>query len=104
MQLYAVSGITLSHIVWSFLQVWNYVQDQNLGIGFRIPGLIRFVGQETAFLSNACDGPRMYVNLEDHISHQTGQDNVPFQVTIATRHAARAVWATSILAAAASSS
>ena len=38
------------------------------------------IGQETPLLSNANDAPRMYVNIEDHLTHQTGVENVQFQV------------------------
>ncbi|KAK9796706.1 hypothetical protein WJX73_006743 [Symbiochloris irregularis] len=64
--------------------VHDAIQEQDLGIGFRIPGLIRFVGQEEAWLSNANGAPRMFFNLEDHLSHQTGRENVPFQASLHT--------------------
>ncbi|EIE21168.1 hypothetical protein COCSUDRAFT_33813, partial [Coccomyxa subellipsoidea C-169] len=37
--------------------------------GFRVPPLIRFVSEEMPYLSNTNGGPRMFVNLEDHLSH-----------------------------------
>ncbi|KAK9823265.1 hypothetical protein WJX72_001448 [[Myrmecia] bisecta] len=49
-----------------------------LGAAFRVPALIRFVNREDAYLSNAHGEPRMFVNVEDHLSRQTGVDNVPF--------------------------
>lgn len=62
------------------LKVQDAIEAQNLGLGFRIPGLIRIVGREDAWLSNANGAPHMSVNLEDHLSHQNGKENVPFQV------------------------
>ena len=63
-----------------FAKIKDAIGAQHLDEGFRIPALIRFVGQEMAYLSTSNDGPRMYVNIEDHLSHQTGLDNIPFQV------------------------
>jgi hypothetical protein len=48
--------------------------------GFRTPGLIRFVNEEEAYLSPTNGGPRMYINLEDHLSYNTGKPNKEFLV------------------------
>lgn len=61
-------------------QVLGEIDSKQLGQGFRTPGLIRFVSQETGYLSPTSDGPRMFVNLEDYLSHTTGQPNTQFQV------------------------
>ncbi|KAK9839103.1 hypothetical protein WJX74_009638 [Apatococcus lobatus] len=58
--------------------VVNEASSKNLGDGFRVPVLIRFIGDEQAYLANAHGGPRMFVNMEDHVSRQTGQPNHPF--------------------------
>lgn len=65
---------------WGALQVQDAIAARNLDAGFRIPGLIRFIGQEKALLSNANDAPRMFINIEDHLTHQTGIENIQFQV------------------------
>ena len=62
------------------MQVLGEIDSKQLGQGFRTPGLIRFVCQETGYLSPTSDGPRMFVNLEDYLSHTTGQPNTQFQV------------------------
>ena len=62
------------------MQVLGEIDSKQLGQGFRTPGLIRFVSQETGYLSPTSDGPRMFVNLEDYLSHTTGQPNTQFQV------------------------
>ena len=64
------------------MQVVGEVNSQQLGQGFRTPGLIRFVSQDTGYLSPTSDGPRMFVNLEDYLSHTTGHPNTQFQVNI----------------------
>eukprot|EP01023_Acetabularia_acetabulum_P065410 TRINITY_DN8655_c0_g1_i3.p1 TRINITY_DN8655_c0_g1~~TRINITY_DN8655_c0_g1_i3.p1 ORF type:complete len:582 (+),score=94.72 TRINITY_DN8655_c0_g1_i3:131-1876(+) len=46
--------------------------------GFRSPALVRFVGEEDAYISNTNGGPRMYVNIEDHLIHN-GRNNQQFQ-------------------------
>ena len=45
-----------------------------------IPPLIRILGAEDAYLSNAHGGPRMFFNIEDHLSKSTGVVNTQFQV------------------------
>lgn len=55
---------------------------QDLFLGFPVPPLIRFVGQEQAFLSNANGGPRIFLNIEDHQSYQTGEPNAKFDVRL----------------------
>ena len=67
--------------IWVLRQVVNEASSKSLGDGFRVPALIRFIGNEQAYLSNAHGGPRMFVNLEDHVSRQTGQPNQPFLVS-----------------------
>lgn len=47
---------------------------------FRTPGLIRFISAEDAYLSPTNGGPRMYINLEDHLSYNTGKLNKEFLV------------------------
>jgi hypothetical protein len=42
---------------------------------------VRFVAGERAYLSNSHGGPRMYVNIEDYLSHATGRVNKEFQVS-----------------------
>lgn len=48
--------------------------------GMRVPGLIRFVSEETPYLSNSHGGARMFVNLEDHVSHTLKKPNLEFEV------------------------
>lgn len=62
-------------------QVLGEIESKQLGQGFRTPGLIRFVSQDTGYLSPTSDGPRMFVNLEDYLSRTTGTTNTQFQVT-----------------------
>lgn len=50
--------------------------------GFVVPPLIRFVNGELAYLANANGGPRMYFNIEDHLSKSTGVDNTKLQVRL----------------------
>lgn len=66
--------------------VLGEIDSKQLGQGFRTPGLIRFVSQETGYLSPTSDGPRMFVNLEDYLSHTTGQPNTQFQTVISLFH------------------
>jgi hypothetical protein len=54
--------------------------DDDLLLGFPVPPLIRFVGEEEAYLSNANGGPRIFFNIEDHQSYQTGHPNTKFDV------------------------
>ena len=70
-------------------QVLGEIDSKQLGEGFRTPGLIRFVSQDTGYLSPTSDRPPMYVNLEDYLSHTTGTVNKEFQVTFhqGLRHA-----------------
>ena len=56
--------------------------DDDLLLGFPVPPLIRFVGNEEAFLSNANGGARIFFNLEDHQSYQTGRPNLKFDVRL----------------------
>ena len=63
------------------VQVLDEIESKQLGQGFRTPGLIRFVSQDTGYLSPTSDGPRMFVNLEDYLSRTTGTTNTQFQVT-----------------------
>lgn len=51
-----------------------------LGEGFRVPALLRFVSEEDPYLGQSSGGPRMYLNMEDHVSHTTKTPNVPFEV------------------------
>ena len=57
------------------------MREEDLYLGFPVPPLIRFVGEEEAFLSNANGGPRMFLNIEDHQSYQTGKPNLRFDVS-----------------------
>ena len=65
---------------WVCLQVHDAMYEQDLLLGFPVPPLIRFVGQEDAFISNANGGPRIFFNIEDHQSYQTGMANRRFDV------------------------
>lgn len=64
------------------VQVGDAIFSQGLDEGFRVPNLIRFVNDESAYLSTAHGGPRMFINLEDHLSLTTGVDNSAFQVPL----------------------
>ncbi|KAK9908861.1 hypothetical protein WJX75_003902 [Coccomyxa subellipsoidea] len=46
---------------------------KDLAGGFAVPPLIRFVNGEEAYLSNTNGGPRMFFNIEDHLSMSTGR-------------------------------
>ena len=48
--------------------------------GFLVPPLVRFVSEDSGYLSYTNGGPRMFVNLEDHLSHTTKTPNVQFEV------------------------
>ncbi|CAL8469269.1 g8810 [Coccomyxa elongata] len=50
--------------------------------GMRVPGLIRFVSEETPYLSNSHGGARMFVNLEDHVSHTLKKPNLEFEKVV----------------------
>ena len=52
-----------------------------LGEGFRVPALLRFVNGENPYLGMSNGGPRMHLNMEDHVSHTLKKPNVPFEVT-----------------------
>lgn len=43
--------------------------------GFRAPALVRFIGAEDIYLSNSYGEPVMFINIEDHISHNTNIGN-----------------------------
>lgn len=66
----------------SSVQVGRAVAAENLGDGFLVPPLIRFVNGEGAYLSMSNGGPRAYFNIEDHISKSSGVENTKFQVGI----------------------
>ena len=53
---------------------------QGLRAGFRVPGLVRFGAATDAYIGNTNGGPRMYFNIEDHLSHSTGERNTAFEV------------------------
>ncbi|CAK0783638.1 hypothetical protein CVIRNUC_006837 [Coccomyxa viridis] len=60
-------------------KVGRAVAAENLGDGFLVPPLIRFVNGEGAYLSMSNGGPRAYFNIEDHISKSSGVENTKFQ-------------------------
>lgn len=63
--------------------------------GFRTPILIRFVGEEDAYLSNTNGGPRAYFNMEDYVSYNSRMDNKKFLKVVElfrTRCNARLHW------------
>ena len=45
-----------------------------------MPALLRFVNNETPYLGMSNGGPRMYINMEDHVSHSLKKPNIPFEV------------------------
>ena len=55
---------------------------RNLLVGFRTPALIRFVSGEDFYLSPSQGGPRMYVNIEDHLSISSGRQNNEFDAVM----------------------
>jgi len=55
------------------------VTQQDLAAGFVVPPLLRFVSAEGAYMSNAHGGPRMFLNIEDHLADSTGRVNARFQ-------------------------
>jgi hypothetical protein len=65
---------------WIIPQVSESIYGLGLDDGFRTPNLLRFVNEEAAYLSNANGGPRMFINMEDHLSLTTGVENTKFQV------------------------
>ena len=60
-------------------QVVGAVTSQDLAGGFVVPPLLRFVSAEDAYLSNTNGGARMFFNIEDHLSWNTGVVNARFQ-------------------------
>ena len=59
----------------------NALWKSGLGEGFRVPALLRFVNKEDPYLAMSHGGPRMYINMEDHVSHSLKKPNVPFEVS-----------------------
>jgi hypothetical protein len=45
---------------------------------------MRFISAEDGYLAPSNDSPVMYLNIEDHLSYDTGKVNQEFQVR--TRH------------------
>jgi hypothetical protein len=66
-------------LLWPAAQVVAAVTQQDLASGFVVPPLLRFVSAEGAYLSNANGGPRMFLNIEDHLTDSTGRVNARFQ-------------------------
>ena len=64
------------------MQVGLAVAAENLGDGFLVPPLIRFVNGEEAYLAMTNGGPRAFFNVEDHISKSSGVENTKFQVIL----------------------
>lgn len=56
------------------------VEVEQLGGGFLVPPLIRFVNGEDAYISMTNGGPHAFFNIEDHLSKSTGVENTKFQV------------------------
>ena len=54
--------------------------EQGANQGFLVPPLVRFVSGDQGYLDMTNGGPRMFINLEDHISHTTKKPNLPFEV------------------------
>ncbi len=65
----------------AYVQVGQAVDAEDLGEGFLVPPLIRFVNGEEAYLSMTNGGPHAFFNIEDHISKSTGKENTKFQVS-----------------------
>ena len=63
-------------------QVVGAVTSQDLAGGFVVPPLLRFVSAEEAYLSNTNGGARMFFNIEDHLSWNTGVVNARSQARI----------------------
>ena len=78
----------------AYAQVGQAMDAEDLGEGFLVPPLIRFVNGEEAYLSMANGGPHAFFNIEDHISKSTGKDNTKFQVSshLADRYCSRDEW------------
>lgn len=58
------------------VDLWSNGANQ----GFLVPPLVRFVSEDSGYLSYTNGGPRMFINLEDHLSHTTKKPNVQFEV------------------------
>ena len=56
------------------------MEAEQLGDGFLVPPLIRFVNGEDAYISMTNGGPHAFFNIEDHLSRSTGVENTKFQV------------------------
>ena len=56
------------------------MEVEQLGDGFLVPPLIRFVNGEDAYISMTNGGPHAFFNIEDHLSKSTGVENRKFQV------------------------
>ena len=56
------------------------MEVEQLGDGFLVPPLIRFVNGEDAYISMTNGGPHAFFNIEDHLSKSTGVENTKFQV------------------------
>ena len=56
------------------------VEVEQLGDGFLVPPLIRFVNGEDAYISMTNGRPHAFFNIEDHLSKSTGVENTKFQV------------------------
>lgn len=61
--------------------------DEGASQGFLVPPLVRFVSGDRGYLDMTNGGPRMFINLEDHISHTTKQPNLHFEVMTPSLHA-----------------
>jgi len=70
-------------------QLLAALDTQDLRAGFRVPGLVRFGAATDAYIGNTNGGPRMYVTIEDHLSHSTGERNRAFEVGQLGRHLTR---------------
>ena len=58
------------------------MEVEQLGDGFLVPPLIRFVNGEDAYISMTNGGPHAFFNIEDHLSKSTGVENKKFQVRV----------------------
>ncbi|KAK9825646.1 hypothetical protein WJX81_004482, partial [Elliptochloris bilobata] len=75
-------SVPLHHAGACLRKVMAAIQDSNLAGGFVLPNLIRFVSGEGAYLANTHGGPRVFVNLEDDLSGNTGRPNARFQEVV----------------------
>lgn len=71
-------SVTLEDIGNCIDEIADIMYSEDLLLGFPVPPLIRFVGQEEAYLSNTNGAPRIFFNIEDHQSYQTGHPNHRF--------------------------